>query len=104
MVVDLCLPDDVTLDVIINANRRKTPIKVIASSAVCDQLYLDIATDIGADAAIRKNLDGEASTQWLELIHRLLGEPASDRAPTQRLVVLADDDEELRAWFKSVLQ
>jgi CheY-like chemotaxis protein len=105
MIVDLCLPDDVNgLDIILTATRRKLPVKIIAASAVFDQLHLDIAKDLGADAALRKPLDGEVATLWLELVRRLLGKSDSHPVPSQRLVVVVDDEGAVRGVVKAVLR
>ena len=104
MIVDLSLPDDVSgLDIILTATRRKMPVKIIAASAVFDQLYLDLATGMGADVAIRKSLDGEIATKWLELVRRLLGESDSHPVPSQRLIVVVDDENSVRGFVKSLL-
>jgi CheY-like chemotaxis protein len=105
MVVDLCLPENVSgLDVIIDATRRKIPIKIIAASAVFGQLQLDIAANVGADVAIRKPVEGEIAALWLETIRRLLGESVSPPTPSQRLIVLTDDESAVRGFVKSILQ
>jgi CheY-like chemotaxis protein len=105
MIVDLCLPDDVNgLDIILTATRRKLPVKIIAASAVFDQLHLDIAKDFGADAALRKSPDGDVAGLWLELVRRLLGESDSHPAPSEKLVVVADDDDAVRGLVKSILR
>ena len=105
MIVDLSLPDNVNgIDIIVTAARRSMPVKIIAASAVFDQVYLDMATGLGADAAIRKSLDGAVASEWLEVVRRLLGESDSDPAPSHRLVVLVDDENSVRGFVKSILQ
>jgi DNA-binding response OmpR family regulator len=105
MIVDLCLPSDVNgMDIIIAANRSKNPAKIVAASAVFDQMYLDIALDIGADVAIRKPLESEIAAWSLGTVQALLGESTPAAVPTKRLVVVADDEEGVRQFVKILLQ
>src|SRR5947209_20248222 len=59
LIVDLCLPDVNGFEVIGTITRRRSNIKIIATSAVYQDLYLDIAATIGATEAIRKQPTGE---------------------------------------------
>ncbi len=65
-------------------------------------MYLEIAHQCGADVAIRKPLAAEVAWWSLQTIGSLLGTPAQPSG--QRLVVLADDEDSVRRFVKSVLE
>ncbi len=105
MVVDLCLPDDVSgFDIITAAHRRSIPVKIIAATAVFSDVYLDIARNLGANAAVRKPTHAELASRWLQLVRDLLGESASSSPLSNRVIVLTDDDDNVRAIVKTILQ
>jgi CheY-like chemotaxis protein len=54
MVIDLVLPDKSGLELIHTAKRKEQPAKLLATTEILDPLHLEIATYMGADAAIRK--------------------------------------------------
>jgi CheY-like chemotaxis protein len=104
MIVDLCLPDQINgLDIILAATRRKLPVKIIAASAVFDQMYLDMATEFGANAAIRKPGNGDIATLWLDTVQRLVGDATAVPVSPNPLVVLADDEAVVRGMVRSLL-
>jgi CheY-like chemotaxis protein len=103
MIVDLCLPDKINgLDIIIEAAKRKIPAKIVAASGVWDEMHLEIAHQCGADLAIRKPLPAEVALWSLQTVESLLGAPVQPSG--QRLVVVADDEDSVRRFVKSVLE
>jgi len=105
IVVDLCLPDTINgLDIILAAARRKIPAKIIAASAVMDDSYLEMAHDLGAHVAIRKPDAGEVAAWCLQALHRAGADPAPPVMPSQRTVVVVDDEEGVRRFVKSLLR
>lgn len=106
MVVDLCLPDMNGIEIIDAVARKKTEIKIIAASAVFDDVYLDMATALGADAGFRKPTGGQAAAvKWLQAIRDLLGEtqPAAVQ-PLEQVVLLVEDEAAVRSFVKMILQ
>lgn len=107
MVVDLCLPDMDGVEIIRAVTRRKMPIKIIAASGVFDETYLEIAKSIGAHESVRKPIADRAvpAGHWLQIVGRLLGESGeAAEKPSQRIVLLVDDESSIRGYVKTVLQ
>ncbi len=105
MVVDLCLPDMNGIEIIQAVARKKTEIKIIAASGVFDDVFLDMATSLGADAGIRKPGGQTAAVKWLRAIRDLLGEtPETAVKPLEQVVLLAEDEAPVRAFVKTILQ
>ncbi len=105
MVVDLCLPDMNGIEIIEAVARRKTGIKIIAASGVFDDVFLDMATALGADAGIRKPGGQAAAAKLLQAIRGLLGEtPEATVKPLEQVVLLAEDDPPVRVFVKTILQ
>lgn len=106
MVVDLCLPDMNGIEIIEAVARKKGEIKIIAASAVFDDMFLEMATSLGADAGIRKPGGGEAAAaKWLQAIRGLLGEAAQTAVrPLEQVVLLAEDEAAVRTFVKTILQ
>ena len=106
MVVDLCLPDMNGIEIIEAVARKKGEIKIIAASGVFDDMFLDMATSLGADAGIRKPAGGKAAAvKWLQAIRGLLGEtPPTALRPLEQVVLLAEDEAAVRAFVKTILQ
>jgi CheY-like chemotaxis protein len=82
IVVDLALPDTNGFELIGAISRRATPIKVIATSSVFKDVYLDMAGTLGAHASIRKSREGKPfpESQWLATVRRLIGSATNESA------------------------
>jgi len=105
MIIDLVLPTDVNgLDIILTAARRGVRAKILAASAVLDDMYLTMAQELGADIAVRKPAEDQVATWWLQAVGNLLGQTAPQAQPAQELAVLADDEEGVRRLVKSILK
>src|SRR3989442_10380367 len=92
MIVDLALPEVSGPEIIGAVARRKTAIKIIATSGVFDGAYLEMMKTVGADEAIHKTVLRHPE-KWLEVINRLLGEEGEAAGrPSQRVVLLVDDE------------
>jgi len=104
MIVDLALPEISGLEIIGAVTRGETTIKIIATSGVFDEAYIEMMKSAGADESFRKEAVGQPE-KWLEIVRRLLGEaePAAVRPP-QRVVLLVDDDAIVRTYVKRLLQ
>jgi DNA-binding response OmpR family regulator len=77
LIVDLALPKLSGFEVIGAITRRKpSPIRIIATSAMLRDPYMEIARHIGADETIRKPEPGQPipAAEWLGAVGRLLGE------------------------------
>jgi len=72
MIVDLCLPRINGFEFIGSVTRRKSNIKIIATSSIYKDSFLDMATGMGADVALRKpqRFNGDL---WLTTVRRLIG-------------------------------
>ncbi len=104
MIVDLALPEISGVELIGAVTRRKTTIKIIATSAVFDEAYLEMVKGVGADETIRKAAIRQPE-KWLEIVRRLLGETGETAArPSQRVVLVVDDEESVRSYVRRVLQ
>jgi DNA-binding response OmpR family regulator len=78
LIVDLALPKLSGFEVIGAITRRKTTaIRIIATSAMFREPYMEIAKHIGADETMRKPDQGQPipAAEWLEMVHRLLNGP-----------------------------
>jgi DNA-binding NarL/FixJ family response regulator len=92
VIVDLVLPGHSGFEILGAFNRRHTPIKLIATTALLKDSYLEIARHLGAHAVIKKHEPGTPfpAEQWLQAVRSLLaGESdapasASIRASTPR--------------------
>lgn len=107
MIVDLALPDTNGLDIIGSVSRRESPLKIIATTAVFDDVYLEMSTSVGADAGVRKPRmkDPQFAEVWLAAVRRLLGtaDLAVER-PGQRVILLVDDEPGVRTLVRTILQ
>jgi len=105
VIVDLALPEISGLEIIRALTRRgETTIKIIATSGVFDEAYIEMMKSAGADESVRKAAVGEPE-KWLEIVRRLLGETeeAAER-PAQRVVLLVDDEVTVRTYVRRLLQ
>lgn len=75
-VVDLNLPDKSGLELIHDAKQIGKPLKILAVTAALSDVYLEMATYLGADRAMRKMPGGRgadfAADQWLNAIETML--------------------------------
>jgi two-component system NarL family response regulator len=79
-IVDLALPDINGFELIGALTRRPNSIKILATTAVYNDMQLETAAVLGAHAAIRKpavarNLQRQ---EWLGTIERLIGKPRTE--------------------------
>jgi putative two-component system response regulator len=74
-IVDLALPDINGFELIGAISRRTTQIRVIATSCVFKDPYLEMAGSLGAHASIRKSPEGRPlpESEWLATVQRLIG-------------------------------
>src|SRR5580704_4950737 len=74
-IVDLALPDTSGFEIIGAISRRVNPIKVIATTSVFKDPYLEMAGSLGAHASIRKSPEGMPlpESTWLETVRQLIG-------------------------------
>ena len=104
MIVDLALPEISGVDIIGAVTRRKTTIKIIATSGVFDEAYLEMVKGVGADETVRKAAIRQPES-WLEIVRRLLGEAVETaERPSRRVVLVVDDEASVRSYVKRVLQ
>jgi CheY-like chemotaxis protein len=84
LVVDLCIPEVNGFEVIGAVTRHPSHIKILATSAVYKDLYLEIAGTLGATETIRKQPVGEPlnGNPWLSAVERLIGPAADSQTPT----------------------
>jgi len=75
LIVDLVLPGSSGYEIIGAASRRPTLMKIIATTAVLKDPYLEVATHMGADAVIRKPSPDKPfpAEEWLATIRSVLG-------------------------------
>jgi CheY-like chemotaxis protein len=86
------------------AVEQKTTIKVIATSSLFTQADMAIQTAFPADAGIRKETSMAIASKWLLVARSLLGELADPApAPTNCIVLLADDEPALRHMVRMLL-
>jgi two-component system response regulator VanR len=80
IIVDLALPDINGFELIGAVSRRTTQIRVIATSSVFKDQYLEMAGTLGAHASIRKSPEGKPlpESEWLATVHRLIGSAGSE--------------------------
>jgi CheY-like chemotaxis protein len=107
MVVEMALPDMSGVALIeAIAERQRTKIKVIASSSIFSQAELDAQGSFHSDAGIRKDVTGmpAIAARWLQTVRGLLGELAEPTpVPRQDLILLADDNADVRHFVKTIL-
>jgi CheY-like chemotaxis protein len=104
MIVDLALPAIPGIEIVGTVSRKATPIKIIATSGVFDQTYLDMAKHFGAHESVHKSAL-PAPGMWLELVRHLIGEAAgAPEPPSNRLALVVDDDAPIREYVRTVLQ
>jgi CheY-like chemotaxis protein len=79
-IVDLALPDINGFELIGAISRRTTQIRVIATSIVFKDPYLQMAGTLGAHASIRKSPEGKPlpESEWLATVQRLIGSAGSE--------------------------
>lgn len=79
VMLDLSLPQVSGFELIGMLTRRPNPIKIIAFSGVYGPLYLEIARNLGAHAAIRKPPQGSPlpKAEWLAVVRRTLGDESA---------------------------
>ncbi len=76
-IIDLMLPGVNGFEIIGALSRRPNSIKIIATSGVFRDTYLETTTALGAHAVMRKPA-GSAPLprkQWLDTVQQLIGEP-----------------------------
>jgi CheY-like chemotaxis protein len=80
-IVDLALPDINGFELIGAISRRATAIRVVATTAIHKDTYLDMAGALGAHAAIRKPAKGAPlpGDEWLATVHRLIGDAVREK-------------------------
>jgi CheY-like chemotaxis protein len=80
IIVDLALPDINGFELIGAISRRANPIRVIATSSVFKDAYLEMAGTLGAHASIRKSPEGKPlpESQWLATVRRLIGSASTE--------------------------
>jgi CheY-like chemotaxis protein len=80
-IVDLALPDINGFELIGAISRRANAIRVLATTSVHKDAYLDMASALGAHAAIRKPAKGAClpEDEWLATVHRLIGDAVRER-------------------------
>jgi len=79
-IVDLALPDINGFELIGAISRRTNQIRVIATSRVFKDPYLEMAGTLGAHASIRKSPEGKPlpESEWLATVHRLIGSASKE--------------------------
>jgi CheY-like chemotaxis protein len=80
-IVDLALPDINGFELIGAISRRASAIKVLATTSIHKDAYLDMAGALGAHAAIRKPSKGARlpEDEWLGTVHRLIGDAVREK-------------------------
>ena len=103
IIVDLLLPTIPGVEIIGAVTRRESPIKILATSGVFDDGFLEPVKNLGADETVHKRAMSRPK-QWLEIVQRLIGESRrSAEKPSSRLVLVVDDEAPPRAYVRSVL-
>lgn len=102
MIVDLALPAVSGLEIIGSVTRRKTPIKIVATSGVFDNAYLEMVKGVGADESIHKRAVAHPE-KWLEIVRRLVGEAGEPEPPSKRMVLVVDDEAPIRGYIRAIL-
>jgi CheY-like chemotaxis protein len=80
-IVDLALPDINGFELIGAITRRANAIKVLATTSVHKDTFLEMASALGAHAAIRKPAKGAClpEGEWLATVHRLIGDAVREK-------------------------
>jgi CheY-like chemotaxis protein len=80
-IVDLALPDINGFELIGAISRRASAVRVVATTSVHKDAYLDMAGSLGAHAAIRKPPKGAPlpEDEWLGIVHRLIGDAGHEK-------------------------
>jgi CheY-like chemotaxis protein len=80
-IVDLSLPDINGFELIGAISRRANAVRVVATTGIHKDTYLDMAGALGAHAAIRKPLKGTPlpEDEWLGTVHRLIGDAVREK-------------------------
>jgi CheY-like chemotaxis protein len=81
-IVDLALPDINGFELIGAISRRTNQIRVIATSSVFKDPYLEMAGTLGAHASIRKSPEGKPvpESKWIATVHQLIGSAGGESA------------------------
>jgi CheY-like chemotaxis protein len=81
-IVDLALPDTNGFELIGAITRRASAVRVIATTSIHKDAYLDMAGALGAHAAIRKPPKGALfpEGEWLGTVHRLIGDAVREKS------------------------
>jgi CheY-like chemotaxis protein len=82
--VDLVLPGHSGFEIMGALNRRPTPIKIIATTALLKDSYLEIAKHFGAHAVLKKHEPGTAfpAQEWLHVVRSLLAADSRTNGPS----------------------
>jgi CheY-like chemotaxis protein len=85
-IVDLALPDINGFELIGAISRRASAVRVVATTSIHKDAYLDMAGALGAHAAIRKPPKGTPlpEDEWLGTVHRLIGDAVREKASAAR--------------------
>jgi len=78
-VIDLVLPGMSGFEVVGAIKRRPNPIKIVVTSMVMRELYMEIAKTFGAHAVLRKQRDFVAA-EWLRAVQSVLEDIKARRA------------------------
>lgn len=77
-VVDVLLPGMSGFEVVGNIKRRPNSIKVVLTSLVMRDLYMEVAMTFGAHAVLRKSVEFQPD-EWLKSIGDLMADAATRR-------------------------
>ena len=82
VIVDLVLPGRSGFEIMGALNRRPTPIKIIATTALLKDSYLEIAKHFGAHAVLKKHEPGTPfpAEEWLQVVRSLLAAESNTSA------------------------
>jgi CheY-like chemotaxis protein len=82
VIVDLVLPGRSGFEIMGALNRRPTPIKIIATTALLKDSYLEIAKHFGAHAVLKKHEPGTPfpAEEWLQVVRSLLAAESNTNA------------------------
>jgi CheY-like chemotaxis protein len=107
LVLEMAQPDMTGVELIhILASEQKTTIKVIASSSLFSQADVNSQTAFRSNAGVRKEATATpaVAAKWLLTIGSLLGElAAAAPTPSRVVILLADDDPDVRHFVKIIL-